>query len=307
MNKKQTSLSIPAYLKEGDKIGLISTARKISVDELQEAIKCIKSWGLNVVLGENLFNNYHQFSGQDDERTKDLQSMLNNQDIKAILCVRGGYGTVRIIDEIDFSQFQKSPKWLAGFSDITVLHSHIHKLNVATLHSTMPISFSSNTSEAVMSLKNALLGKHLNIKIDHHPLHRFGKAKGKIVGGNLSILYSLVGSPSDLNTDGKILFIEDLDEYLYHIDRMMMNLKRSGKLSNLKGLIVGGMTKMNDNTISFGKDAESIIKDAVSEYKYPVCFGFPAGHIKDNRALKLGVIAELKVDKQSSLIYEQSP
>ncbi len=233
--------------------------------------------------------------------------MLDNQDIKAILCVRGGYGTVRIIDDIDFSQFQKNPKWLAGFSDITVLHSHIHKLNVATLHSTMPISFSSNTSKAVMSLRDALLGKHLSIKIDHHPFNRFGEAKGLIVGGNLSILYSLMGSPSDLNTDGKILFIEDLDEYLYHVDRMMINLKRSGKLSNIKGLIVGGMTKMNDNAIPFGKDAESIIKDVVSEYNYPVCFGFPAGHIKDNRALKLGVIAELKVDKQSSLNYELSP
>ena len=233
--------------------------------------------------------------------------MLDNPDIKAILCVRGGYGTVRIIDDIDFSHFQKNPKWLAGFSDITVLHSHIHKLNVASLHSTMPISFSSNTTESIMSLKDALFGKHLSIKIDLHPFNRFGEAKGQIVGGNLSILYSLMGSPSDLNTDGKILFIEDLDEYLYHIDRMMMNLKRSGKLSNLKGLIVGGMTKMNDNTIPFGKDAESIIKDVVSEYNYPVCFGFPAGHIKDNRALKLGVIAELKVDKQSSLNYEQSP
>ncbi|MEC8273968.1 MAG: LD-carboxypeptidase, partial [Bacteroidota bacterium] len=276
-----------------------------SRDELQEAIECIESWRLKVVLAENLFNNYHQFSGKDDERTKDLQSMLDNQDIKAILCVRGGYGTVRIIDNIDFSHFQKNPKWLAGYSDITVLHSQIHKLNVASLHSTMPISFSSNTSEALKSLKYALLGKNLSIKIDHHPFNRLGEAKGQIVGGNLSILYSLMGSPSELNTDEKILFIEDLDEYLYHVDRMMMSLKRSGKLSNLKGLIVGGMTKMNDNAIPFGKDAESIIKDAVSEYNYPVCFGFPAGHIKDNRTLKLGVIAELKVDKQSSLNYKQ--
>ena len=304
MNKKQTSFHIPNYLKEGDKIALISTARKISSNELQAAIECIESWGLDVVLGKYLFNSHHQFSGKDDERTRDLQSMLDNPEVKAVLCVRGGYGTVRIIDDIDFSHFQKNPKWLAGYSDITVLHSQIHKLNVATLHSTMPISFSSNTSEALKSLKYALLGKNLSTKIDHHPFNRFGEAKGQIVGGNLSILYSLMGSPSDLNTDGKILFIEDLDEYLYHIDRMMMNLKRSGKLSNLKGLIVGGMTKMNDNNIPFGKDAESIIKDAVSEYNYPVCFGFPAGHIKDNRALKLGVIVELKVYKQSSLNYE---
>ena len=306
MNKEQTSLHIPPYLKQGDKIALISTARKISRNELQEAIECIESWGLEVILGENLFNNHHQFSGKDDERTKDLQSMLDNPEVKAILCVRGGYGTVRIIDDIDFSHFQKNPKWLAGFSDITVLHSHINKLNVASLHSTMPISFSTNTSESIKSLKDALFGKHLSIEIDLHPFNKFGEVKGQIVGGNLSILYSLIGSSSDLNTDGKILFIEDLDEYLYHIDRMMMNLKRSGKLSNLKGLIVGGMTKMNDNAIPFGKDAESIIKDMVSEYNYPVCFGFPAGHIKDNRALKMGVIAELKVDKKSSLNYEQS-
>ena len=304
MNKEETSIQIPPYLKKGDKIGLISTARKISRDELQQGMELIESWGLEIVLGKHLFNSHHQFSGKDDERTKDLQIMLDNPDIKAILCVRGGYGTVRIIDEIDFSQFQKKPKWLAGFSDITVLHSHIHKLNIATLHSTMPISFSSNTNEAVKSLKDSLLGMHSNVKIDHHPLNRFGIAKGQIVGGNLSILYSLIGSPSDLDTEKKILFLEDLDEYLYHIDRMMMNLKRNGKLSNLKGLIVGGMTKINDNTVPFGKDAESIIMDAISEYNYPVCFGFPAGHIKDNRALKMGVIAELKVDKQSSLYFE---
>ena len=307
MNKEQTSLHIPTYLKEGNKIGLISTARKISKNELQGAIESIKSWGLEVVLGQNLFNNYHQFSGRDDERAKDLQAMLDNPEVKAILVVRGGYGTVRIIDHIDFSKFQKNPKWLAGYSDITVLHSQIHKLKVASLHSTMPINFSTNTSESIKSLKDALFGKKLSIDINYNSLNRFGEVKGQIVGGNLSILYSLIGSSSDLNTDGKILFIEDLDEYLYHIDRMMMNLKRSGKLSNLKGLIVGGMTKMNDNTIPFGKDAESIIKDAVSEYSYPVCFGFPAGHIKDNRALKLGVIAELKVDKQSRLNYEQYP
>ena len=235
-----------------------------------------------------------------------LQYMLDNEDIKAILCVRGGYGTVRIIDKINFSQFQKKSKWLAGFSDITVLHSQIHKLNIASLHSTMPVSFSSNTTAAIESLKDALFGNNISIETDSHPLNRNGQAKGQIVGGNLSILYSLIGSPSDLNTDGKILFIEDLDEYLYHIDRMMMNLKRSGKLSNLRGLIVGGMTKMNDNTIPFGKDAESIIKDAVSEYNYPICFGFPAGHVSDNRTLKLGQIAHLKVGKISTLNYDRN-
>jgi muramoyltetrapeptide carboxypeptidase len=306
MNKEQTRTQCPPYLIKGDKIGLISTARKISIEELQSSIMCIQNWGLVVVLGKNLFNSYHQYSGSDEERASDLQYMLDNEDIKAILCVRGGYGTVRIIDKINFSQFQKKSKWLAGFSDITVLHSQIHKLNIASLHSTMPVSFSSNTTAAIESLKDALFGNNISIETDSHPLNRNGQAKGQIVGGNLSILYSLIGSPSDLNTDGKILFIEDLDEYLYHIDRMMMNLKRSGKLSNLRGLIVGGMTKMNDNTIPFGKDAESIIKDAVSEYNYPICFGFPAGHVSDNRTLKLGQIAHLKVGKISTLNYDRN-
>jgi muramoyltetrapeptide carboxypeptidase len=306
MKKKQSSAHIPTYLKQGDKIGLISTARKINKEELQSAIELLTSWGLEIVLGQNLFNSYHQFSGTDQERQSDLQHMLDNEHVKGIICVRGGYGTVRIIDSLNFELFQKQPKWLAGFSDITVLHSHIHKLNIATLHSTMPISFSSNTTEAINSLKAALFGEDISIEVSAHPLNRIGEAKGQIVGGNLSILYSLIGSPSEIDTKDKIVFIEDLDEYLYHIDRMMMNLKRSGYLSHLKGLIVGGMSKMNDNKIPFGKEAEKIIYDAVCEYDYPVCFGFPAGHISDNRAIKLGQIAHLKVNKKTTLNYDES-
>ena len=306
MKKKQSSAHIPTYLKQGDKIGLISTARKINKEELQSAIELLRSWGLEIVLGQNLFNSYHQFSGTDQERQSDLQHMLDNEHVKGIICVRGGYGTVRIIDSLNFELFQKQPKWLAGFSDITVLHSHIHKLNIATLHSTMPISFSSNTTEAINSLKAALFGEDISIEVSAHPLNRIGEAKGQIVGGNLSILYSLIGSPSEIDTKDKIVFIEDLDEYLYHIDRMMMNLKRSGYLSHLKGLIVGGMSKMNDNKIPFGKEAEKIIYDAVCEYDYPVCFGFPAGHISDNRAIKLGQIAHLKVNKKTTLNYDES-
>ena len=306
MKKKQSSAHIPTCLKQGDKIGLISTARKINKEELQSAIELLTSWGLEIVLGQNLFNSYHQFSGTDQERQSDLQHMLDNEYVKGIICVRGGYGTVRIIDSLNFELFQKQPKWLAGFSDITVLHSHIHKLNIATLHSTMPISFSSNTTEAINSLKAALFGEDISIEVSAHPLNRIGEAKGQIVGGNLSILYSLIGSPSEIDTKDKIVFIEDLDEYLYHIDRMMMNLKRSGYLSHLKGLIVGGMSKMNDNKIPFGKEAEKIIYDAVCEYDYPVCFGFPAGHISDNRAIKLGQIAHLKVNKKTTLNYDES-
>ena len=303
MNKEQYNILTPPYLRHGDKIGLISTARKISKEELQVAIEHIESWGLKIKFGKNLFNSYHQFSANDNKRTKDLQTMLDDDNIKAIICARGGYGTVRLIDKINFSKFQKNPKWIVGFSDVTVLHSHIHNLKIASLHSTMPVNFSNNNLASIKSLKDALFGKSINIKAKHHPLNRFGESIGQVVGGNLSILYSLIGSPSDINTDGKILFLEDIDEYLYHIDRMMISLKRSGKLSNLKGLIIGGMTKMNDNNISFGKDAESIIFDTVSEFNYPMCFEFPAGHIKNNRSIKLGLRAKLKVDKKCSLSY----
>lgn len=303
MNKEQYNILTPPYLKQGDKIGLISTARKISKEELQVAIEHIESWGLKIKFGKNIFNSYHQFSANDNRRTKDLQTMLDDDNIKAIICARGGYGTVRLIDKINFSKFQKIPKWIVGFSDVTVLHSHIHNLKIASLHSTMPVNFSNNNLASIKSLKDALFGKSINVKAKHHPLNRFGESIGQVVGGNLSILYSLIGSPSDINTDGKILFLEDIDEYLYHIDRMMISLKRSGKLSNLKGLIIGGMTKMNDNKISFGKDAESIIFDTVSEFNYPMCFEFPAGHIKNNRSIKLGLRAKLKVDKKCSLSY----
>tara|TARA_Y100000991_G_scaffold184590_1_gene148455 strand:- start:5626 stop:6540 length:915 start_codon:yes stop_codon:yes gene_type:complete len=303
MNKEQYNILTPPYLKQGDKIGLISTARKISKEELQVAIEHIESWGLKIKFGKNLFNSYHQFSANDNRRAKDLQTMLDDDNIKAIICARGGYGTVRLIDKINFSKFQKTPKWIVGFSDVTVLHSHIHNLKIASLHSTMPVNFSNNNLASIKSLKDALFGKSINVKTKHHPLNRFGESIGQVVGGNLSILYSLIGSTSDINTDGKILFLEDIDEYLYHIDRMMISLKRSGKLSNLKGLIIGGMTKMNDNKISFGKDAESIIFDTVSEFNYPMCFEFPAGHIKNNKSIKLGLRAKLKVDKKCSLSY----
>lgn len=304
MKKMHSSADTPAYLKKGDKIALVSTARKISPKELQPAIETIQDWGLEVVLAKHLYSFHNQFSGTDKERQSDFQEMLDNKDINAILCVRGGYGTVRIIDELNFKAFQEQPKWIAGFSDITTLHSHIHNLNISSLHSTMPINFSSNSTESINSLKNALFGKDISIEIKSHPFNRTGQSSAQIVGGNLSILFSLINSKSDIDTNGKILFIEDLDEYLYHIDRMIINFKRSGKLANLKGLIVGGMTKMNDNIVPFGKGAEEIIKEAVSTYSYPVCFNFPAGHVENNRAIKLGQIVNLNVDKKCTLKYK---
>jgi muramoyltetrapeptide carboxypeptidase len=281
----------------GDKIGIISTARKISLEELKPSIKLLEEWGLKVVFGKNLFEEDNQFSGTVTQRSSDLQSMIDDDSIKAILCARGGYGTVQIIDKVDFSHLIKNPKWIIGYSDVTVLHSHLHQLGITSLHATMPINFEKNTPKALESLKSALFGLGNLTEINHHHFNRFGKVEGEIVGGNLSILYSLLGSDSDINTEGKILFIEDLDEYLYHVDRIMMNLKRNGKLKNLKALIIGGMSDMNDNTIPFGKTAEEIILEYIKEFDFPVCFNFPAGHLDDNRCIRLGGKSVLEVNK----------
>jgi len=288
---------IPEKLKIGDKIGIISTARKITIEELSPALKTLESWGLKVILGINLFQENDQFSGNVEQRTADLQCMIDDNSIKAILCARGGYGTVQIIDAINFNNLKNNSKWIVGYSDVTVLHSHLNNLGIASLHATMPINFESNTSESLLSLKNSIFGNLNSIECKAHSLNKFGKIEGDIVGGNLSILYSLLGSKSDIDTVGKILFIEDLDEYLYHVDRMMMNLKRNGMLTELKGLIVGGMSDMNDNSIPFGKTAEQIILEYTKDYDFPICFGFPAGHLTDNRCLRLGINSVLKINK----------
>ena len=288
---------IPDKIKIGDKIGIIATARKISLEELNPSIEILQSWGLEVVLGKFLFEEDNQFAGTVEQRTIDLQNMIDDDAIKAILCARGGYGTVQIIDKIDFSKLVKNPKWIIGFSDITVLHSHLNQLGVATLHATMPINFSKNTPKSLESLKNSLFGKANSIESPVHKFNRLGKVNAEIIGGNLSILYSLLGSNSDINTDGKILFMEDLDEYLYHIDRMMINMKRNGKFSNLKGMIIGGMSKMNDNNIPFGKTTEEIILDHLKDYNFPTCFGFPSGHLDDNRSIRLGVSSVLDINE----------
>lgn len=285
----------PAFLKPGDKIAIIATARKISADELRPAKMMLKEWGLEVVLGENIFEVDNQYAGTDAQRAKDLQWALNDESIKAVVCARGGYGTIRLMDRINFDAFKQHPKWIVGYSDITVLHQHINRnFGIATLHATMPINFGKD-KEATESLRKALFGETIEYTVEPHKLNVNGEAKGELVGGNLSLMYALCGSESDIDTKGKILFLEDLDEYLYHIDRMMMNLKRSGKLQHLAGLVVGGMTDMKDNTVPFGKNAEEIIYDAVKQYGYPVCFNFPAGHIDRNMALYLGKEVELKV------------
>ncbi|WP_271423657.1 S66 peptidase family protein [Aequorivita sinensis] len=285
----------PNTLQKGDTIAIVSTARKLKKEELQPALKILESWGLKAVLGKTIGAEENQFAGNEELRAEDFQQMLDNPKIKAIWCARGGYGTVKMIDMLDFSAFQKNPKWIIGYSDVTVLHSHIHNLGIETLHAQMCLDIENKTEEARESIRKVLFEQEYSIAFNVNTFnktfqqkHQLSSIQSKIVGGNLSVLYSLCGSSSAINTDGKILFIEDLDEYLYHIDRMMMNLKRNGVFKNLKALIVGGMTDMHDNRIPFGKTAEEIILDAVKDYNYPVFFNFPAGHIKDNQALIFG-------------------
>jgi muramoyltetrapeptide carboxypeptidase len=296
----------PPYLSKDDKIGIIAPARCINFDEVHASIRIFQKWGLEVELGTNIFRQYNQFAGKDEQRLADLQQMLDDDAIRAVICARGGYGTVRIIDQINFTAFLKNPKWIVGYSDITVLHSHIHRhFAIETLHAVMPLNITSDDTpdDGVDTLKNALFGKIKSYSYAATPFARNGEAEGILTGGNLSILYSLMGSSSEVDTAGKILFLEDVDEYLYHIDRMMMALKRAGKLSKLSGLIVGSMNRMNDNTIPYGHTANEIIAEAVAGYDYPVCFDFPAGHGDTNLALILGRKVKLSIGQEVELTF----
>ncbi|HKC68381.1 MAG TPA: LD-carboxypeptidase [Bacteroidia bacterium] len=288
-----------SHLKQNDKIAIVATARKISEAELAFAVETFKSWGLQPVLGKNIYATENQFAGSDKQRAADLQWAINDDSIKAIIIARGGYGTVRIVDAVNFTKLKTNPKFMIGYSDVTVLHSHIHThIGIPTLHATMPINFDKN-AEATETLRQCLFGENKEYQFEANPLNKEGEAMGVLVGGNLSLLSALSGTASDIDTKGKILFLEDLDEYLYHIDRMMLNLKRSEKLAELKGLVIGGFTDMKDNVVPFGKTAEEIILDAVKEYNYPVCFNFPAGHIDRNLALYFGRQINLKVNSNN--------
>ena len=280
-------MKTPDYLKKGSKIALVAPARKISREEIASAIKWIAEKGFVAVYDDRLFADYHQLAGDDDFRAGVLQYYLDRDDIDAILCARGGYGTIRIVDKLDFTKFAEHPKWIIGYSDVTVLHAKMQQLGYQSIHGTMAINFEKNTEEALESLYEALIGTRDNVETHGRAsLQSFDNVP--IVGGNLSVLYSMLGSDLFPVTDGKILFIEDLDEYLYHIDRMMMALKRAGKLSNLKVLLVGAFTDMHDNAIPFGMTAKEIIYEKVKEFGYPVIWDFPAGHIDNNLAIVLG-------------------
>lgn len=295
----------PLNLKPGDSIGICSPARKIPAEDIESAITMIEEQGFFPVMGKNMFNAHHQFSGTDEERAEDLQGFLDDPNIKAVLFARGGYGTMRIIDKLDWTEFNKNPKWLIGYSDITVLHSHVHNvLNVETLHATMPINFGKD-ADSTGTLFKAVTGHamiHEAVNDEGSVRNRPGTATAPIIGGNLSLIFALQGSVSDLDTSGKILFLEDIDEYLYHVDRMMLSLKRAGKLKNLAGLVIGGMTDMKDNAIPFGQTAEEIIEAHVAEYNYPVCYYFPAGHDYQNYALPLGRKVHLHVEESLAKI-----
>ncbi len=300
----QKTMIAPPYLKKGDTIAIVATARKNIEDNLQPAISWLKNWGLEVVIGSTIGLDKNQLAGTDEQRAADFQTQLDNPNIKAIWCVRGGYGTVRMLDLLDFTKFKQSPKWIVGFSDVTVLHSHLNTMGYQSIHGIMPVS-SKATEDAKESLRKSLFGESLKYTVPCDQMNRYGKASGVLVGGNLSILYSLFGSPSAIDCTDKILFIEDLDEYLYHIDRMMMNLKRNGCLESLKGIIVGGMTKMKDNDIPWGKNALEIIDDVTKTYKIPIIYNFPAGHLADNHALILGRKISLEAnDLESTIVFE---
>lgn len=296
----QTQMKIPPYLQKGDTIAILATARKNIDDNLKPAIDLLHSWGLEVVIGKTIGLDDNQLAGTDAQRAEDFQHQLDNPNIKAIWCVKGGYGTVRIIDLIDFTKFKQNPKWIVGFSDATVIHSYLNKLNIASIHGAMPITVERAIPETIESLRKALFGESLEYTLPFDSANKLGNAKGEIVGGNLSILYSLMGSNAQIDCKGKILFIEDIDEYLYHIDRMMMSLKRCGCFDDLSGLIVGGMTKMRDNDIPWGKNANQIIADVTKEYSFPIVYNFPAGHFHDNRALIFGKQVSLELNKETS-------
>jgi muramoyltetrapeptide carboxypeptidase len=301
----QKTMITPPILQKGDTIAILATARKNIDDNLKPAIDLLHSWGLEVVIGSSIGLDNHQLAGTDEQRAADFQQQMDNPNIKAIWCVRGGYGTVRMLDLLDFTKFEQHPKWIIGFSDVTVLHNHLDTMGYKSVHGIMPISVPKATPEAIETLRIALFGEQLDYKISPHAMNRMGKATGQLVGGNLSILYSLLGSKSAIDCRDKILFIEDLDEYLYHIDRMMMNLKRNGCLESIKGIVVGAVTKMKDNEIPWGKNALEIIEDVTKKYNIPVIYNFPAGHIQDNRTLIMGnkVTINVTVDG-STVVFE---
>lgn len=305
--KTDTAVYIPPYLNPGDTIGILCPAGNITREEIQPAVNKIMEWGFRVKIGDTVGKKDFTFGGTDDERLADLQQMFDDKQIRAIMPARGGYGMVRIIDRLNFDKFVQHPKWIIGFSDLTVLHSHIHRhFNIATIHSKMCNSFPDDWStvepaqiQSIESIRECLSGKQMEYMAIPNIKNKPGTVTGQLVGGNLKTMESLAGSRSDINTNNKILFLEDTGEYLYSIDRMFWNLERSGKLSRLKGLILGGFkVKKDDPGEEFGISVEEMLLEKIKKYDYPVCFDFPVGHQKNNMALKCGLMHQLQVDEK---------
>ncbi len=301
-------ITLPPYLKTGDTIGLVCPAGYMPLEKVQTCIQTLRDWGYAVRIGKTVGgDSTTYFSGTDEERLDDFQQMLDDDNVQAILCARGGYGMGRIIERISFRKFRKHPKWVIGYSDITVLHSHLYSnFKIASLHAPMAAAFNDGgyQNEYVLSLKNALSGGKARYTCPPHAFNRRGKASGPLVGGNLALLSHLVGTGSDLKTKGRILFLEDVGEYIYNVDRMMHQLKRSGKLSKLAGLVMGGFTDMKDTDRPFGTPVPDLVRDLVKEYDYPVCYGFPVSHSDENYALKVGVEYTLQVSENLVTLKE---
>jgi muramoyltetrapeptide carboxypeptidase len=297
----------PNFLKPGDKLGIIAPGRKVSPQDVEKALAQFESWGLQPVPGKHLFSNAHAYlAGTDEQRLEDFQGMLDDDSIRGVICARGGYGSSRIIDQLDFTAFQKSPKWIAGFSDITAVLLKLSALGFQSLHSTMPILFSKpEAAPSVVSLKDALFGHFHALHAAHHPGNKSGKAQGQLIGGNLSLVADAIGTSGEPDTRGKILVIEEIEEYRYKIDRMMVHLKRAGKLQGLAGLVVGHMTDIRDSELNFGESVEAIIRYHTREFDFPVGFGFPTGHDNPNIAWPHGARVELNVaeDRSTLLIH----
>jgi muramoyltetrapeptide carboxypeptidase len=301
-------VKIPPYLHPGQTIALVCPAGYMKMEKAQTCIDVLQQWGYKVKVGITVgSNSTNYFSGTDEERLLDFQQMLDDDEVSAVVCARGGYGLSRIIDRINFKKFKKNPKWIIGFSDITVLHSHIYtNYNIATIHGPMAGAFNDNgyKNEYVQSLKQVFEGKKIKYECPTHEFNKKGEAVGELIGGNLSLLAHLTGTPSDVKTKGRILFLEDVGEYLYNIDRMMRQLKRSGKLEKLAGLIVGAFSETKDTERPFGQTAYEIIYNVVKEYDYPICYGFPVSHETENYALKVGIGYKLKVGKTKITLEE---
>lgn len=302
-------MKVPPYLQKGDTIGIVAPAGFMPVEKMQTCIETLDAWGYTVEMGTTTHSeSANYFSGTDDERLDDLQKMMDDKNIKAILCARGGYGVSRIIDRLNFKQLNKNPKWIIGFSDITVLHSHLNcNYRIASLHAPMAAAFNDGefNSAYIQSIKKALEGEPALYECSPNSFNKEGAVKGELVGGNLALLAHLIGTASDIKTKNKILFLEDVGEYLYSVDRLLVQLKRAGKLDKLAGLIIGGFTDCKDTERPYGKTVYEIIYEQVKEYEYPVCFGFPVSHNKENYALKVGVKYSLEITNEKTVLSEK--